>query len=175
MRPIRRLEIPEAIKQKLEKISPATIDRLLKPYKKSLNPKGTSMTKGTRYLIDRIPIKTFTEWKDSPAGFTQMDLVAHNGGNVDGGFRYTFDTNDISTSWTVWTLLKDKSMPIMTKALQTVQETFPFPLRGIHSDNGSEFINDSVLTFAEVHNLAFTRGRPYKENDNPQVEQKTIV
>ncbi|MBN2435165.1 MAG: transposase family protein [Spirochaetes bacterium] len=166
------MEISDAIKQKLEKISPATIDRLLKPYKKSLNPKGSSMTKGTRYLIDRIPIKTFTEWKDSPAGFTQMDLVAHNGGNVYGGFLYTLDTTDISTSWTVCTLVKDKSMPVMTKALQAVQESFPFPLKGIHSDNGSEFINDSVLTFAENHNLIFTRGRPYKKNDNPHVEQK---
>lgn len=165
-------EIPEAIKEKLKMISASSIDRLLKPDRNNLGRKGTSMTKGTRYLIDRIPVKTFGEWKNSPAGFTQLDLVAHNGGNVFGGFLSTLDTTDIHTSWTVCTLVQDKSMPEMLKALYSMRKFFPFPLRGIHSDNGSEFINDSVLSFAEEQHLVFTRGRPYKKNDNPHVEQK---
>jgi hypothetical protein len=156
----------------MKKISASTIDRILKPSRNSLGRKGTSMTKGTRYLIDRIPIKTFGEWKDSPAGFTQMDLVAHNGGNVFGGFLYTLNTTDIHTTWTVCTLLQDKTTPEMLKALDSMRLSYPFPLRGIHSDNGSEFINDSVLAFAAEHHLTFTRGRPYKKNDNPHVEQK---
>ena len=165
-------EIPCDIKEKLEKISAATIDRLLKPNRNRLGRKGTSMTKGTRYLIDRIPVKTFGEWKNSPAGFTQLDLVAHNGGNVFGGFLSTLNTTDIHTSWTVCTLLQDKSAIEMLKALDSMRESFPFPLRGIHSDNGSEFINDPVLSYATKHHLTFTRGRPYKKNDNPHVEQK---
>jgi hypothetical protein len=141
-------EIPDTIKEKMKKISASTIDRILKPSRNSLGRKGTSMTKGTRYLIDRIPIKTFGEWKDSPAGFTQMDLVAHNGGNVFGGFLYTLNTTDIHTTWTVCALLQDKTTPEMLKALDSMRLSYPFPLRGIHSDNGSEFINDSVLAFA---------------------------
>ena len=166
------IEITDPIKAKLKKISPATIDRILKPNKKKLSGKGTSMTKGTRYLIDRIPVKTFTEWEDSPAGFTQLDLVAHNGGNVFGGFMSTLNTTDIHTSWTVCVLLLDKSMGEMLKALNSMCCAFPFPLKGIHTDNGSEFINDSVLGFADEHHLIFTRGRSYKKNDNPHVEQK---
>ncbi len=166
------LEIPDTIKEKMKKISASTIDRILKPNRNSLGRKGTSMTKGTRYLIDRIPVKTFGEWEDSPAGFTQMDLVAHNGGNVFGGFLYTLNTTDIHTTWTVCTLLQDKTTPEMLKALDSMRLSYPFPLRGIHSDNGSEFINDSVLTFAAEHHVTFTRGRPYKKNDNPHVEQK---
>jgi hypothetical protein len=165
-------EIPDDTKEKLKKISAATIDRLLTPDRKKLGRKGTSMTKGTRYLIDRIPVKTFTEWKDSPAGFTQMDLVAHNGGNVYGGFLYTLDTTDIHTSWTVCTLVQNKSLQEMYSALDLMRISFPFPLQGIHSDNGSEFINDSVLSFANEHHVIFTRGRSYKKNDNPHVEQK---
>lgn len=164
------LTITDEEKQKLETISPATIDRLLRSCKKS--PKGSSMTKSTHYLIDRIPIKTFTEWENSPAGYTQMDLVAHNGGNVFGGFLFTLTMTDIHSSWTICTLAKDKSMQVINDALTVALEAFPFPLRGIHSDNGSEFINDTVLTFGEKYKLIFTRGRPYKKNDNPHVEQK---
>ena len=130
------------------------------------------MTKSTRYLIDRIPVKTFGEWKETPAGFTQLDLVAHNGGNVYGGFLYTLNSTDVGTSWTVCTLVQDKTMPEMIKALYSMQESFPFPIRGIHSDNGNEFINDSVLAFTEKYHIVFTRGRPYRKNDNPHVEQK---
>lgn len=166
------MEIPETTKRRLGKISAATIDRLLTPDKRKLGRKGTSMTKGTRYLIDRIPVKTFTEWKNSPAGFTQLDLVAHNGGNVFGGFMSTLDATDIHSSWTVCVLLLDKTKEEMLKALDSMRVSFPFPLKGIHSDNGSEFINDFVLDFANEHTIVFTRGRPYKKNDNPHVEQK---
>ena len=168
----REFDIPEDTKNKLLKISASTIDRVLTPSRKKQGRKGSSMTKGTRYLIDRIPIKTFTEWKDSPPGFTQLDLVAHNGGNVYGGFLYTLDTTDISTSWTVCTIVYDKSMPAMLEALYSMLDCFPFPVKGIHSDNGSEFINDSVLSFSEKEEMIFTRGRSYKKNDNAHVEQK---
>lgn len=175
---VRKLEkfdeygMSDPVKKKLKKISAATVDRLLAPSRKNIGRRGTSITKSTRYLIDRIPVKTFGEWKDTPAGFTQLDLVAHNGGNVYGGFLYTLNTTDVGTSWTVCTLVQDKTMPEMIKALSSMRESFPFPIQGIHSDNGSEFINDSVLAFTEEHHIVFTRGRPYKKNDNPHIEQK---
>ena len=140
----KEFDIPEDAKKKLLKISASTIDRLLSPSRKQQGRKGSSMTKGTRYLIDRIPIKTFTELKNSPPGFAQLDLVAHNGGNVYGGFLYTLDTTDVSTSWTICTIVYDKSMPAMLEALDSMLKFFTFPLKGIHSDNGSEFINESV-------------------------------
>lgn len=166
------LEITNTIKERLKKISAATIDRLLKPARKRLGRKGTSMTKGTTYLIDKIPIKTFGEWKDTPTGYTQLDLVAHNGGNVYGGFLYTLNATDVGTSWTTCTLVRDKTMFQMLKGLISMKKSFPFPLNGMHSDNGSEFINDAALAFANKYNIEFTRGRPYKKNDNPHIEQK---
>ena len=165
-------EITETCKEKLLKISAATIDRILASAKRKLGRKGSSMTKGTTYLIDRIPVKTFGEWTKTEIGYTQIDLVAHNGGDVYGGFLYTLNSTDISTSWTTCTLVKDKTMPEMLIALEIMIKSFPFHLIGIHSDNGSEFINDSVLEFAKKNKLKFTRSRPYKKNDNPHVEQK---
>lgn len=166
-------DITDPVKEKLNKISAATIDRLLAPSRKSLGRQhGASMTKSTSYLIDRIPVKTFGEWKETPVGFTQLDLVSHNGGNVYGGFLHTLNTTDVATSWTICMLVQDKTMPEMVNALCGMEKSFPFPIKGIHSDNGSEFINDSVLDFSKNHHLVFTRGRPYKKNDNPHVEQK---
>lgn len=53
-----------------------------------------------------------------------------------------------------------------------MKKSFPFPIKGMHSDNGTEFINDSVLSFTKKYEIEFTRSRSYKKNDNPHVEQK---
>jgi len=166
------LKLTNTVKKKLKKISAATIDRLLNPARRRLGRKGTSMTKSTTYLIDKIPIKTFGEWGDSPTGYTQLDLVAHNGGNVYGGFLYSLNATDVGTSWTTCNLVKDKTMFQMLKGLISMKRSFPFPIKGMHSDNGSEFLNDAALAFADKYNIEFTRGRPHKKNDNAYVEQK---
>ncbi len=165
------IEISDSIRKKLLRISSTSIDRLLKKAKRRLGRRKKTM-KRTKYLIDKIPIKTFAEWTKSPLGTIHIDLVSHNGGNVFGGFLYTLNATDITTSWTVCTLIKDKTMYEMIKGLYRIKALFPFPIRSIHSDNGSEFINEGVFIFSQRHNLKFTRGRPYKKNDNPYIEQK---
>ncbi|WP_078125339.1 DDE-type integrase/transposase/recombinase [Leptospira alexanderi] len=160
------------LKTKLLSISSASIDRLLKRIRFKFRGRGTSTTKQPRFLIDKIPIKTFGEWKDTSPGFTQVDLIAHNGGNVYGGFFSTLCATDVCTGWTICILVKNKTEFQMLKAFSKLRKAFPFPLLGIHSDNGSEFINDTILRFAAKHQLTFTRGRPYKKNDNPHIEQK---
>lgn len=169
------LKLDKETKKKLLQVSSATIDRLLKPARKKLGRKGTSMTKQPKYLIDKIPIKTFGEWTNPVTGYTQIDLIAHNGGNVFGGFYYTLCATDISTGWTICILVKDKTKLQMLKSLIRMKNTLPFPLLGIHSDNGAEFINETVLAFARKYDIEFTRGRPYKKNDNPHVEQKNYT
>jgi len=48
----------------------------------------------------------------------------------------------------------------------------PFALRGIDSDNGSEFINNHLYRYCQTQEIQFTRGRPYKKDDNAHIEQK---
>jgi hypothetical protein len=165
-------KIDKKTKDNLLSISSASADRLLKSARKKLGRKGTSTTKQPKYLIDRIPIKTFGEWKNSLPGFVQIDLVAHNGGNVFGGFYSTLSATDVCTGWTVCILVKDKTKFQMLKALIRLRKMLPFPLLGIHSDNGAEFINETILAFTDRNKIQFTRGRPYKKNDNPHIEQK---
>ena len=53
-----------------------------------------------------------------------------------------------------------------------MRQRLPFPLLGIDSDNGSEFINDLLYRYCLDEKITFTRSRPYKKNDQAHVEQK---
>lgn len=94
---------------------------------------------------------------------------------VFGGIYSTLAATDVCTGWTICILVKDKTQFQMLKALIKLKIIMPFPLLGIHSDNGAEFINQTILSFAETKQIKFTRSRPYKKNDNPHIEQKIIA
>lgn len=60
-------------------------------------------------------------------------------------------------------------------ALDKAQELIPFPILGIDTDNGTEFINAELIRYCEKEKITFTRGRAYKKNDQCYVEQKNGV
>ncbi len=53
-----------------------------------------------------------------------------------------------------------------------MRSRLPFPLLGLDSDNGAEFINGLLLRYCQNNQISFTRCRPYKKNDQAHVEQK---
>ena len=57
-------------------------------------------------------------------------------------------------------------------ALQRARGLFPFPILGIDTDNGSEFINEELLAYCATEQLTFTRGRVGNKNDACFIEQK---
>ena len=166
------IDVTDEVEKKLVDISPATVDRLLKPVKKSLNFTGSSSTKPGTLLKSEIPIKTFSEWDDTEPGYLEIDLVAHNGGDPNGEFTYTLDVTDVATGWTVTKVVKNKARVWVFRALEKICEKLPFEVLGIDSDNGSEFINDHLLSYCTENEITFTRSRPYRKNDNCYVEQK---
>jgi len=94
------IQIGEEMRQKLLRISPATIDRLLAAERKRLIIKGRARTKPGTLLKHQIPIRTFSEWDDLRPGFVEIDLVGHDGGYANGEFMYTLDLTDVCTGWT---------------------------------------------------------------------------
>jgi len=58
------------------------------------------------------------------------------------------------------------------QAVDEIAEDLPFPLQGLDTDNGSEFINHHLFRYCQDRGIQFTRGRPYKKDDNAHVEQK---
>jgi hypothetical protein len=79
---------------------------------------------------------------------------------------------DIHTTWVETRAVQGKSQVRVQEALEHVRQALPFRLRGIDSDNGSEFINAHLQAYCRTHQLQFTRGRPYKKDDNAHIEQK---
>src|SRR5699024_7894428 len=134
--------------------------------------RGRSHTKPGSLLKSQIPIRTWAEWDDAVPGFVEIDLVGHEGGNAAGEFCFTLTVTDIATGWTINRSVRNKAQKWVFEALQHVVSAFPFPIKGIDSDNGSEFINDHLLRWCETNKITFTRSRPQHKNDGAHVEQK---
>ncbi len=160
------------IREKLIRMSAATIDRLLSSEKKKLRIKGRAGTKPGTLLKSQIPIRTFADWDKGVPGFVEIDLVGHDGGNSSGDFCQTLDVTDVKTGWTETRAVKNKAQVWVFAALKDIREDLPFPILGIDSDNGSEFINAHLLRFCDEKKITFTRSRPNRKNDNCFVEQK---
>jgi transposase InsO family protein len=156
----------------LSRMSAATIDRKLVHERAKLFPRGRSHTKPGTLLKSQIPIRTWAEWDDATPGFVEIDLVGHEGGNAIGEHCYTLTVTDISTGWTVNRSVKNKAAKWVFEALEHVITVFPFPIIGIDSDNGSEFINHHLLQYCTDHQITFTRSRAGNSNDGAHVEQK---
>ncbi len=166
------ISIDEAIEEKLLKISASTIDRLLREEKKRLSLKGRSHTKPGTLLKHQIPIRTFSEWDEDKAGFLEIDLVAHEGGNPSGEFIQTLTAVDILTGWIEIDAIKNKAQKWVFEAIDGMKKRLPFKLLGIDSDNGAEFINAHLYRYCLSNGITFTRSRKYRKNDNCYVEQK---
>ena len=134
--------------------------------------RGRSHTKPGSLLKDSIPIRTWAEWDDAVAGFVEIDLVGHEGGNTCGEHCYTLTVTDIATGWTENRSVRNKAEKWLFEALMQIRAAFPFPIIGIDSDNGSEFINWHLLRWCEQNQITFTRSRSGNSNDGAHVEQK---
>jgi hypothetical protein len=159
-------------KEKLLRISAATIDRLLRSQRRKYELRGQARTKPGTLLKHQIPIRTFAEWNEQQPGFVEIDLVSHDGGVGAGNYCQTLDLTDVATTWTETRAVRNKAQANVFAALQKVRKDLPFGLLGVDSDNGSEFINDQLLKYCRQEKITFTRSRPYRKNDNCYVEQK---
>ena len=90
----------------------------------------------------------------------------------EGEFAHTLNLIDIHSGWTESRALLGKSQVAVQQGLDEIEKGLPFRLLGVDSDNGSEFINWHLKRWCEQKQIQLTRGRPYKKDDNPHVEQK---
>ena len=153
-------------------MSAATIDRRLAPDRAGLQLKGMSHTKPGSLLKAQIPMRTWADWDENTPGFVEIDLVAHEGGDNNGDFASSLTVTDIATGWTEVRTVRNKAARHVFCTLLEIQAALPFPLLGIDSDNGSEFINYHLLSWCTDQHITFTRSRPANKNDGCHVEQK---
>jgi len=167
----RRLRLTDGLEQRVRTMSPRQMDRCLQGEKRTLRRRQYGRTKPGTLLKQQIPLRT-DRWAVTEPGFTEIDLVAHSGDRADGEFLHSLNVTDIHTTWVETRAVLGKGQLRVQAALEEIRQALPFPLGGIDSDNGSEFINDHLRRYCRRHRIQFTRGRPYKKDDNAHIEQK---
>jgi hypothetical protein len=171
----RRVAVTPTQDAQLRRISARQIDRRLRARKQRIKRRVYGTTRPGSLLKHQIPIKT-EHWDVRKAGYLEIDLVSHSGASAAGEFLHTLDCVDIQTTWVERQAVLGKSRQGVVQAMTSIEQQLPFPLRGVDSDNGSEFINDHLWAFCTerpaAERVQFTRSRPYKKDDNAHVEQK---
>jgi len=171
----RRVRLTPTLEQQLQRISARQLDRRLRERKQRITRRLYGTTRPGSLLKHLIPIKT-DQWDVTTPGYVEIDLVSHSGASAAGEFLHTLDCVDIQTTWVERQAVLGKSRHGVVQAMTAIEEQLPFPLRGVDSDNGSEFINDHLLAWCQARpagqQVQFTRSRPYKKDDNAHVEQK---
>jgi hypothetical protein len=168
----KEIRIPKAVQRQLLDLSAATIDRLLKPERVRYTLKARGRTKPGTLLKHQVPVRTFSDWNDTQPGFFEMDLVGHDAGIGAGDYCQTLDMTDVATGWSEQAAVLNKAEKWVFEGIQTIRHRLPFPLRGLDSDNGGEFINHHLVRYCRAEHITFTRSRPYRKNDTCYVEQK---
>lgn len=156
---------------KLRKISLGTLKRLLKRIRVRETNRIQGTTKPGILLKSEIPLRV-GEWRETDPGFLEIDTVAHCGDSVAGMYVNTLSATDIATGWFEGRAVLGKAQERIFEALQDIRLNLPFPLLGLDSDNGYEFINWEMFKYCKKEKIVFTRSRPYKKNDNAHIEQK---
>jgi transposase InsO family protein len=167
----RRFRLTPALEAQLLHLSPRQMDRRLAPYRRPGETGRYGRTKPGTLLKHHIPLRT-DRWDVTVPGFTEIDLVAHCGDSGDGEFAHSLNLTDIHTTWVETRAVLGRGQYAVQQALEEMRQVLPFRLQGIDSDNGSEFINAHLVRYCQRHGIQFTRGRPYKKDDNAHIEQK---
>ena len=159
-------------KRLLDEISPATLDRLLAPHKaQALH--GLCGTRPGTLLRRQIPIQGEV-WNENRLGFLEADSVAHCGASLAGSFIWSLVYTDLCSTWTEGRAVWNKGSTGVLERTRQVEESLPFALLGFDFDNGSEWLNWSLLRYLQhrPQPIRLTRSRPYHKDDNAHVEQK---
>jgi len=152
------LRVSAACFKRLQRISPATMDRLRHAERRPSSRRRGGTKPGT-LLKSQIPIRTFADWDNKRPGFEEIDLVQHDGGNPRDSFACTLNVTDVCTGWTEMRAVPTKAQKHVFAALGHIRTHLPFPLLGLDSDNGAEFINDQLVRYCTAEKITFTRGR----------------
>jgi transposase InsO family protein len=164
------------LRQQLLTISPAQIDRLLRPARVRHPRRGLATTKPGSLLRTRIPTRGGPPDTSTP-GHVEADTVAHCGDTTAGDFVYSLTFTDLYSGWTENRAVWNKGTQGILDQLKDLEAKAPFALKSFHADNGSEFLNWALYEHLTGRPLkvVFTRSRAYRKNDNAHCEQKNYT
>jgi hypothetical protein len=160
--------------KKLLRVSPATIDRLLRSKKGEMKDRRRYSSQRGNLITKKIPLR-MTDWETGRVGYTEMDLVLHCGVSTDGQYLHSLLSMEICSGWREGEVVMGRAQSRIFNALKEIRERTPFICLGIDSDNDNAFINDQLYRYSQDQELEFTRSRPYRKNDSAYIEQKNFT
>jgi hypothetical protein len=164
-------ELGQELKGKLLAISPAQMDRLLKPFRASYPGLRRHGSKPGSLISQQIPFRGGNDDIAEP-GYLEVDTVAHGGESCSGDYIWSITFTDIHTGWTEVRANWNRTAHGVLEKVKEMEGGLPFKIKGFDSDNGGEFINYGLYGYLKEKQIKFTRSRPCKKNDNAHVEQK---
>ena len=161
-----------AVRAELLSMSAATIDRYLQTAKAKDQISGVSTTKPSVLLRNSITVRKAGDEVEAEPGFFEGDTVAHCGPTLKGEFARTLNLTDVHTGWVFTRTMRNNAHTHVLTALRKAVSEIPYAVTGLDFDNGTEFLNEPVITWAGNKGIYFTRSRPYKKNDQATIESK---
>ena len=161
-----------AVRQELLAMSAATIDRYLQTAKAKDQISGVSTTKPSPLLRNSIKVRKAGDEVEAEPGFFEGDTVAHCGPTLKGEFARTLNVTDVHTGWVFTRSVRNNAHANILTGLKAADAEIPYEITGLDFDNGTEFLNEAVITWAASTGIYFTRSRPYKKNDQATIESK---
>lgn len=165
------LDLDPHVRDSLLAVSAATIGRLLKSIRRKAGSRRRRR-RGQGQARQRVPVRTFAEWGTPAPGLHEIDFVAHCGGKLSGAFIDSLVVTDVCSGRTEAVPLLAREQALVAQGLEVIGRLLPVPIRGIDFDNDGAFVNDTLVRYCASREIAFTRSRPCRKNDQAWMEQK---
>jgi hypothetical protein len=167
------LETTPELMEKLGRISISTVRRILARTRQDQRRLPRPSPRPRNEAARRVPVERI-RWDETEPGHFEVDLVHHCGTTTGGHYVHSLQMTDVATGWSERVATLGRSYLVMKDAFERILERLPFSVIEVHSDNGSEFLNDHLIRFwkQQVEAVILTRGRPHHKNDQRFVEQK---
>jgi hypothetical protein len=162
--------------KKLLRISPAQIGRVLAPVRATQAGRRARPPKSNAALKAVTPFRA-EAWHVQEPGWLESDTVARCGGWLAGSILWSLDNVDVFSVWTEVGSVWNRGQHAVCERFGQLEARFPFPLKGVDTDNGGEFLNWHFRGYFEGREPAveLPRSRPYHKNDQAHVEQKNYT
>lgn len=167
-------ELGKEVEKKVLQVSAATIDRLLAGVKITVGRKKPLVPRSDAAVKALVAIRA-ERWNTREVGWTEVDTVAHCGGDMGGSFIWSLTSVEIYSDWTEVRAVWNRGQAATWEGLVAIEQAQPFALRGIDSDGGGEFLNYHLYGYLKERGIEQTRSRPYRKNDQAHVEQKNYT
>lgn len=167
------LQVTPKLLDQLGQISVSTVRRILKRTQQDRPRLPRPRPKPRNAVARQIPMKRIS-WDEREPGHFEVDLVHHTESTAEGHYVHSLQMIDVATGWSERVATLGRSYLVIRDGFERILDRLPFPVHEIHTDNGSEFLNDHLKRFweQEVGAVTLTRGRPHHKNDQRFVEQK---